>query len=173
MRFLVLAILFILSGCNSASTTPNGNTTEKVNLSGKSILQSKCDRACKNLVKSTYGIKTGLYGPHISGPLITKLNGEVNEGNLISGVSVFNSTWNASFNLPVEPGVQQVEMMANYHLSSQGRETVEFTTAADVTYFVGHVLDVSGGSYRWAPILINLDDMKVAYPEEELVWYDR
>ncbi|MFK8031974.1 MAG: hypothetical protein AB8G18_17220 [Gammaproteobacteria bacterium] len=172
--FCTALCLVVLLGCKSTST-PTASPQVAAPLNANSVLQSKCDRACKKVVKNTYGIKTGIYGPHIMGALITQLNGKVNEGNLMQGIAVYNNSFSGKYNLEVPPGTQQIEMMANWQFSLQGREQIEFSTKAGTTYYLGHVLDLSGGgtNYRWAPVVVNLSTSTVVYPEGDLVWYNR
>lgn len=139
-------------------------TTKLHSGSAYSILSSKCDGKCAEVVKARFPeFRFGVYGARISPALVKRVDSYRGQ-NSYGGELKFNSDLDGGYELNVEPGERTLELQVNNYMAGFNESVVVNVSFAEGgRYFVGQVIKAEGEglTYSWAPVIYSYTSGKL------------
>ena len=170
IRILLSSFVLVLGSCASSPSGPQFLFGAQLDDTDNSVLVSRCNLECNELLKSTFVFETPILFPTIAGSIINAIDG-------VKGVTtakcdlcehtateVYNDPERYGFELHLAPGERLLHLSKN-HLQSSFSENipVKFLAKPGHKYFVGNITKTFEG-YTWSPVVVDLTDMVVVYP---------
>jgi len=170
-RILLLTLSLALLACAS---TPSGVIFLSGAESGdnsNSILTSRCNFDCNELLKSTFVFETPTLFPVVAPSIINAVDGV--KGSITTkcelcahaATEIYNDPDKFGFEIHLPPGEHLVHASKNHLQSSfSGNIPVRFDTKSGRRYFVGNITQTFEGD-TWSPVVVDLTEMVVIYPD--------
>ena len=98
----------------------------------------------------------------VSGMIVVAVNGQAGPNRYYDSRGSFNGTWDGSFSIVAQPGQVKITGKPNHYQISDHREHVfGFRATPGHDYFLGTIVDDSGGQFRWVPVVYDKTAGKV------------
>lgn len=167
---LLLILSSVLSGCSS-------NKYKDILLKHPEypVIESTCDNKCIKNIEKILGISEDDYSTaSISYAVIQKIDeipGDVEFG----GTIMYNSYWDASFEIPLKPGRHLFNIGPSYMPDKDPYVfSIEFELEQSHKYFIGHYLvgptHIRNWNYKWFAIIYDKTNNKIIFPLNDIPW---
>lgn len=174
MKLVATSIFVILASSCAIQSSPTLLNENGASIENSSILTSECDSKCSKLVDSFIPSKRGLLDFSILPAKLHVINGQKgNKNNTCLDCAVgksfpyFNSTWDMSYHVAVNPGQNEIVVGCNNarYPKIEPKKLV-LNLEKRKNYFLGSLVSPDGVS-DWTPVVVDLSAKKVIYPKSK------
>ena len=175
-RFRLFSIAFVfLTACASSPSLfgPQFLLGAIPDDADNSVLTSRCNIECNELLKNTFVFETPVLFPVVGAAIINEVDGQ--KGSVTTKCAVceneardiFNDADRFGFELHVPPGEHLIRVSKNHYASTFSENLpIQFVTESAHRYFIGNITETFEG-YTWSPVVVDLTDMVIVYPEDQ------
>lgn len=167
---LSFAMALVLAACASRPSEIQFLFGAQSGDSDNSVLISRCNLECNELLKSKFVFETPILFPTVAGAIVNAVDGVKGVTTIKcelcehTATAIYNDPERYRFELHLPPGEHLLNLSKN-HLQSTFSENipVSIVTKPGHIYFIGNITKTFEG-YTWSPVVVDLTEMVVVYP---------
>lgn len=171
LRILLLTLYFVLMACASSPSGIIFLSSTEPGASDNSILISRCNLECNELLKSAFVFETPTLFPVVAPAIINAIDGITGSVTIKcelcahTATEIYNDPDKFGFEIHLPPGEHLVHTSKN-HLQSSFAENVPvaFDSRPGHRYFIGNITQTFEGD-TWSPVVVDLTEGVVIYPD--------
>ena len=165
-----LSAMFLLavltSSCASTAYVPASSAS--LAESQRVVLDGQATSAQKKQIQADAGARFGGFKgmawgrSGVSGLIVVAVNGQFGPNHYYDSSGSYNGTWDGSFSIVAAPGDLKILGKPNhYQIPGNRGNALSFRAKPGHHYFVGTVMEETGGQIRWLPVVYDKTEGKV------------
>lgn len=175
-RAFLLFCSLLFSGCKA--TVP----VNTHGLSSDDVVKftSRCNRTCQEFVGTLFPVqqmatifgKDNIVDKYV---ILAEIDGQRGSNTYFEPSGAYNSNWDGSFDINTSPGTKEISIRPSaYKNAPNDLVQLTFDAKSGQTYLIGRIgwrsLEGRVQINNWSPIIMNLGNNTVIFPEGEPSW---
>jgi hypothetical protein len=168
LKVLATTSVMAFAAVSCAPTTVVTTAAENVPAGQRVTLDSSATGEQKSKIREAIaarfgGFDVGQWGRSgVIGAVLVSVNGQNGENRYYDGRGTFNITSTGAFAVSCAPGALKIVAKPDhYQIPSRYENRFDFKAKPGHQYFIGYIVDESGGQFRWVPVVYDKTEESV------------
>ena len=162
----VILLAVLASSCATTAFVPP--SAASLAPSQRVLLDDKVTSAQKGQIQADAGARFGGFKgmgwgrSGVSGMIVVAVNGQFGPNRYYDRAGSYNGTWDGTFSIVAAPGELKIlGKPDHYQIPGNRGNAISFRAKSGHQYFIGTIMEETGGQIRWVPVVYDKTESKV------------